>query len=72
MYQRQIALMSKHKHRQSNVTVHQLLQALTYVSSKCLFMLSSTGLSVEVAWFKKLHVWHANVPALLESLREIG
>ena len=38
VYQRQIALMSKHKHRQSNVIVHQLLQALTYVSSKCLFM----------------------------------
>jgi hypothetical protein len=27
---------------------------------------------VEVAWFKKLHVWHAKVPALLESIRGIG
>ena len=65
--QRQLALMANHKHRQSNVTVHQLIQVLTCISSKCLFRLSSTGLSLEVAFFKKLYAQQANFSALLQS-----
>jgi hypothetical protein len=47
VYQRQIALMANHTYRQSNVTVHQLIQALICVSFKCSFRVSSTRLSVE-------------------------